>query len=250
MVQRREKLLDERCCRPVKRSKTTSLVQKFLRDEGGFTLSEMLVTMMIMIVVLFALYNVFDMSIRVFSFGNAKIESTENARVALGRMEREIRAAYPLDAPTSEQRINPVSSSATQIVFYNDLSNNASPAFNDDGKGTGDKETIRYSVSNGNLMRQQGGASAPPSPAQPLAPLGPVGPGGPSCSSVSDGPYGCLEFVYLDKISGAPISLPLTAAKEKTIGMVRIRLVVVEENAENDPQQELITNVALRNRGT
>lgn len=75
---------------------------RLLKEEGGFTLTEVLVTMMMMILVMFALYSIFDMSIRVFSFGNDKIEATENARVGLSRMEREIRAAYPRNKPIDD----------------------------------------------------------------------------------------------------------------------------------------------------
>ena len=44
--------------------------KRVVGEEAGFTLTEVLVTMMIMLIVLFALYSIFDMSIRVFSFGN------------------------------------------------------------------------------------------------------------------------------------------------------------------------------------
>src|SRR5215218_5451234 len=63
--------------------------RRILRDEGGFTLPELLVTMVMMIVVLFALYSIFDMSIRVFSFGNDKTEAVENARLGMEKMARE-----------------------------------------------------------------------------------------------------------------------------------------------------------------
>ena len=66
-----------------------------IKEESGFTLPEMLVTMLLMTVVLFALQNVFDASLRVFKFGNDKIEAVENVRLGLERMEREIRAAHP-----------------------------------------------------------------------------------------------------------------------------------------------------------
>ena len=46
-----------------------------MRDEGGFTLPEVLVAMTLMVVVLFALYAIFDMSIKVFGFGNDKVEA-------------------------------------------------------------------------------------------------------------------------------------------------------------------------------
>ena len=48
---------------------------EFLREEGGFTLPELMVTMVMMLTVLFALYSIFDMSLRVFSFGSDKVEA-------------------------------------------------------------------------------------------------------------------------------------------------------------------------------
>lgn len=66
-----------------------------LKGQEGFTLAEVLVAMVMMLTVMFALYSIFDMSLRVFSFGNDKVEAVENARIGVERMEREIRAAYP-----------------------------------------------------------------------------------------------------------------------------------------------------------
>ena len=71
--------------------------KRVVGEEAGFSLTEVLVTMMIMLIVLFALYSIFDMGIRVFSFGNDKIEATEQARLGMEKMTREIRAAYPVD---------------------------------------------------------------------------------------------------------------------------------------------------------
>jgi len=109
--------------------------KRFIREQDGFTLPEMMITMVIMIVVLFALYSIFDMSIRVFSFGNDKIEAVENARLGLQKMEREIRAAYPVNGPNSTESnryrffnadgTNPPSGAtwptATQITFGNEF---------------------------------------------------------------------------------------------------------------------------------
>jgi prepilin-type N-terminal cleavage/methylation domain-containing protein len=106
---------------------------RVLRDEDGFTLAEMMVTMMIMLLVLFALYSIFDMSIRVFGFGNDKVEAVENARLGLEKMEREIRAAYLVNgsAPAKSYLFfnangsssNPPKAmpAADQITFGNDL---------------------------------------------------------------------------------------------------------------------------------
>lgn len=102
--------------------------ERLLKDEAGFTLTELMVTIMIMITVLFALYSIFDMSIRVFSFGNDKVEATENARLGLEKMEREIRAAYPYDkaagTPEGLSLFKPGEWTTTKITFGNDLDGN------------------------------------------------------------------------------------------------------------------------------
>ena len=80
--------------------------RRFLREEDGFTLTEMLVTAMLMVIVLFALYSIFDTGLRVFGFGNASTEATDNARLGLAKMEREIRAAYPSENASFPPGIN------------------------------------------------------------------------------------------------------------------------------------------------
>ena len=93
---------------------------RLLKDEErGFTLTEILVTTIIMIFVLSALYSVLDMSLRVFSFGNNKVEAVETSRFALEKMEREIRQAYVYNRPTDMHVFDQWTS--TQIRFGNDL---------------------------------------------------------------------------------------------------------------------------------
>ena len=72
--------------------------------EAGFTLVEVLVAATMMFAVLFALYAVFDVSVRAFGYGGDKMDAVGNARLALDRMEREIRAAYPYDPTTDPPR--------------------------------------------------------------------------------------------------------------------------------------------------
>jgi hypothetical protein len=75
------------------------------------------------------------MSIRVFSFGNDKVEATENARLGLEKMEREVRAAYPADKINDLEhvffdRANPTVATLPaqrSITFGNDLAQGASP---------------------------------------------------------------------------------------------------------------------------
>ena len=72
----------------------------FPSDESGFTLAEVLVAMTMMVTVFFALYAIFDTSVRILRYGNDELEALESARLGLERMEREIRAAYPHDSGT------------------------------------------------------------------------------------------------------------------------------------------------------
>ncbi len=69
--------------------------RRLLVDESGFTLVEALVAATVMTAVLFSLYAVFDATVRVFEVAGDELEATENARLGMARMEREIRAAYP-----------------------------------------------------------------------------------------------------------------------------------------------------------
>ncbi len=119
---------------------------RFFREEAGFTLPEMMVTIMVMLIVLFALYSIFDMSIRVFSFGNDKVEAVENARLGLEKMEREIRAAYPYDkgAVTPDKHLFDSNTwKATEIKFGNDLDGNKKVEC---PNAAGDCEIISYKV--------------------------------------------------------------------------------------------------------
>ena len=95
-------------------------IKRLLCDEDGFTLSEMLVTTMLMTIVLFALYKIFDTSIRVFSFGNDKVEAVENARLGLEKMERELRDAYPYDKAGGDTKLFKAWT-PTRVTFGNEL---------------------------------------------------------------------------------------------------------------------------------
>src|SRR5215216_5097137 len=83
--------------RAIARMRAVAVRERFLKEERGFSLVEVLVTMIIMMIVLFSLYSIFDMSVRIFSVGNNKVEAMESARIGMEKMEREIRAAYPVN---------------------------------------------------------------------------------------------------------------------------------------------------------
>ena len=90
------------------------LRRRLSREEGGFTLPEVLVAMTMTVAVLFALYAILDASVRVWEAGGEEVEAVENARLGLERMEREIRAAYP-----SDDGVLLEAGDADSIVFYN-----------------------------------------------------------------------------------------------------------------------------------
>jgi len=215
---------------------------RLLREERGFTLPEMLVTMMIMVLVLFALYSIFDMSLRVFSFGNDKVEATENARLGLAKMEREIRAAYPVDRINDQQHVffapgypaTPARPGPQSITFGNDLSSPGVPP----NRKVDANEEITYE-----LRETQNLANACPT----------TGTGG-VCSLVRrQGPIGAfqpvVDFVVPGGLTFEYLRSNLAATDPSgdgtDIGVVRISLEVNKDGR----RQTLTTDVDLRNRG-
>lgn len=218
---------------------------RILRDESGFTLVEMMVTMMIMILVLFALYSIFDMSIRVFSFGNDKVEATENARLGVETIEREIRAAYPVDRITDKDHVffapgfsaSPARPGAQTITFGNDLPSPGTPPI-PPNRRVDSEEEITYE-----LRETQDVSVACPT----------TGTGG-VCSLVRrQGTTGTVEpvvdfvvpnglaFEYL-RSNLAPTDPSLDGTD---IGIVRLTLQVSKDSR----RQTLTTDIDLRNRG-
>lgn len=217
--------------------------RRLLREEQGFTLSEMMVTIMIMIVVMFALYNIFDMSIRVFSFGNNKVEAVEQARLGLEKMERELRGAYKVNrtaspaqnhlffntaSPASALGVPPAS--AGQITFGNEFNGNekiecGSPC-----------EYITYKLTNAS-----GGACtvAPPCTLRRVNTANSSNLGDPVVENVA---LNGLTFTFYKSDGGTP-------ANEGEVGKVLVNLnVIVDPGSPNAGTQELTTEIDLRNR--
>ena len=203
---------------------------RFLREEGGFTFVEMMITITIWLVVLMALYGIFDMGLRVFAVGNNKVEAVESARVGLAKMEREIRQAYVYNngVPTASDRkphlfwnsaspATPAFPAATSVTFGNDLDG-------DRQIGTDvATEQITYAM-NGTILQRNGQ---------------------PAVESVQG-----ATFVYLDANRNPVTSCALDSSggPEGCIAMVRIVLVVAEGSADLQATQRLTTDIDLRNR--
>lgn len=192
--------------------------ERLIRDESGFTLAEVMVTMMLMLVVMFALYSIFDMSIRVFTFGNDKTEAVENARLGMEKMEREIRAAYPQDK-VAGNTILLTSWTANSIKFGNDL--------NGDRKVNVPAEEIVYRLSGSepySLLRVNPSDDVVPDPVVEFV--------------KANG----LTFEYL-KSDGTT-----AATSETDLAIVRIKLEIKVKRGAQAGTQTLTTDVALRNR--
>jgi competence protein ComGC len=229
---------------------------RVLREETGFTLTEMMVTIIIWIVMLFALYSMFDMSIRVFAFGSNKVEAMESARLGLEKMEREIRAAYPVDNSDPESHLffradgtttsNPPQEmpSATQITFGNDSG----------AAGAGNKKIECPDADNCEYITYKLSApsNAPPCAVSPCSTLLRVNtnnsadPGDPVVENVT--PAG-LNFTYYNG-SGDPIDpTDPSTGDEGDISKVLVSLQIrVDPGTNYEATQRLTTEIDLRNR--
>jgi type II secretory pathway component PulJ len=196
--------------------------------EAGFTLVEVLVAATMMFAVLFALYAVFDVSVRAFGYGGDKMDAVGNARVALDRMEREIRAAYPYDPTTDPPRryllldpldpTMPAVPTATRIAFGNETGGD---------RKISASEVVGYYLSGHDLRRSKGGS------VQTLVD-----------SVATDG----LRFTPCRSAADCPPAVAVT--DEAEVRLVRIELAVeVERRGEDPARQRLATDVYLRNRG-
>lgn len=199
-----------------------------VRREAGFTLVEVLVAAAMMFAVLFALYAVFDVSVRAFGYGGDRVEAVGNARLAMDRMEREIRAAYPYDQTTDPPRrhlfvdpldpTKPAVPDATRIAFGNETTGD---------RKIGATEVIGYYLSGHDLKRSKGGS------AQTLLD-----------TMATDG----LRFTPCRSVEDCPPAVAVT--DEAEIRLLRIELAVeVERRGEDPARQRLATDVYLRNRG-
>ena len=209
--------------------------ERLLRDQRGFTLTEVLVTMMLMIVVMFALYSIFDMSLRVFSFGNDKTEAVENARLGLAKMEREIKAAYPQDKAADPSNATLLTTwTANQITFGNDRDGNRKIECS--SLGIPPCEVISYQVyDTGGGNYALGRANSSGGTLQPAVEF---------VDRVSSSDTG-LKFRYFER-DGVTEILP--GGTESRIAIVSIELRIKVKRGAQAGTQTLTTDVALRNR--
>jgi type II secretory pathway component PulJ len=197
------------------------------KREAGFTLVEVLVAAAMMFAVLFALYAVFDVSVRAYGYGGNRVEAVGNARLAMDRMEREIRAAFPYDQTTDPPKrylfldpldpTKPAVPTATRIAFGNETEGD---------RKIGASEVVGYYLGGHDLKRSKGGS------VQTLV------------DSVA---INGLRFTPCRTAVDCPPAVAIT--DEAEVRLVRIELAVeVERRGEDPARQKLATDVYLRNR--
>jgi prepilin-type N-terminal cleavage/methylation domain-containing protein len=221
---------------------------RFLKDERGFTLAEMMVTIVIMMVAFSALYSVFDMSVRIFAFGSNKVEAVESARLGLERMEREIRAAYPVASDghlffsANGSATNPPQAMPTQngsqITFGNELGA--------EGEGDGTIECgnpceyITYKLTDDDDT-SNAACTVSPCDLRRVNTANSTDLGNPVVENAVV--PGGLNITYLMTDGTTP------ATTEEEIAKVRVSLVItVDPGTRNAATQRLTTEIDLRNR--
>ncbi len=233
--------------------RTVGVKERFLKEERGFSLPEMIVTIVIMTVVFLALFSVFDMSVRVFNFGSNKVEATESARLGVEKMEREIRAAYPVNVNATTPYLffsangttsNPPQAMPlpNQITFGNELGA--------EGEGNGIIECLDADNCEYITYKLSDPSDDPPCTLSTCSTLLRVNtlnsgdPGDPPGDPVSENAVvpGGLTFTYLNS-AGDPVTT------EGEIAKVRVSLEIkVDPGTKYEATQRLTTEIDLRNR--
>lgn len=199
-------------------------MRRRLAGEDGFTFPEALVAMVMMAVVLFALYAVFDAGVRVFGAGRDNAEAVQAARLGLARMEREIRMAYPRGKADEDVTLL-TDFGEERLDFGNDLNGNRRTV--DPATGLAEPgEGISYTLDAGGAPLRNGRLLVE------------------SAGDV-DGDGRALTFEYFDA-NGDPVG----AGDEEVVSLVRMELEISEDSkAGREPVERVLrTGVALRNR--
>ena len=98
----------------LKKGEPADLPFTFLKKKGeGFTLTEMTIVIAIFILIVTAVYSAFILNQRAYLSGERMAEITQNGRVILERITREIRQAREIITEIPAERVNP----PNEIIF-------------------------------------------------------------------------------------------------------------------------------------
>jgi len=121
------------------------------RSQGGFTLVDLLVGLVLTGMLALAIFGIYQVSQNSYAAGTSRAEVQENGRIALERVAGELRGAG-YDPLFSGNFQGLTAMAAADVTFTTDL----------DGDGVLDpSETVRYYVAGGALRRSAGGVDEP-----------------------------------------------------------------------------------------
>lgn len=193
----------------------------------GFSLTEVLIAMLLMLVVTAAMLSAFRFQMFALKGQDVQLEMQEAARAVVDVMTREIRlAGYD---PTCAKTFAGIADARPQLLQLQFDSNE------DGAIGAGESVTYAYDATAGEIQRNVGGTSS---------------------ALVSDMPQNALGLSYYDASgtvltsSGTPAAL--TAAQRNMVRRVKITVMLQKPNP--DPQNgsfmisRFVSNVELRNR--
>lgn len=193
----------------------------------GFTLTEVLIAMLLMLVVTAAMFSAYRFQMFALKGQDVQLEMQEAARGIVDVMTREIRlAGYD---PTCAKTFAGIADARPQLLQLKFDSNE------DGAIGAGESVTYAYDATAGEIQRNVNGTSS---------------------SLVSGMPLNALAFIYYDASgtvltpSGTPAAL--TVAQRDVVRRVKIAVVLQKPNP--DPQNgssmisRFVSNVDLRNR--
>ena len=176
-------------------------------SDQGFTLTELLVAMTISMVVMTAIYATFKTQHETYILQELVASAQQNLRAGMLFMEREIRMAGcdPLGSAGAGISV----ADADSISFTLDYTGGGVGGVFPDGDSGDSNENITYALTNGNLMRTEGGAA-----------------------NIIAENIGALDFVYLDG-NLAPLNAGLTNITDSgvraDIRSVQITMVAVAD---------------------
>ncbi len=210
-------------------------MMKFIRNQKGFTLLEMLVSTAVFTIILFAVYTMLTGNQATYARGENRVEIQQNARVAMRRMIREIRmvgydpsSAIPAQASQTAVQI----ANANTITFIADLDGD------NDADNIPDTDWVRYQLQGSQLIRESsswvGGAWTPPI-------------NNPNSSVLADA-VTALNFTYFDgNDPNNEIAAPVPAASLTAIRRITVDITGQEAAASFQDAFPLTADVRLRN---
>jgi prepilin-type N-terminal cleavage/methylation domain-containing protein len=211
-------------------------MSRLRRDEAGFTLIEMLVTLAVGMIVMFAILGLLDMSVRSSATSLGRSQAVRDGRGAIDRVGQELRLASCPDTGSAV-----LSATDTSVAYYV-----ARPQTNPQLAPVVERHTLTYNAANGSItLTVSPGTGIPP-----------VWSGTPSRTSVlgtglsQTGTTPIFQYLSYDTPTAPDTSLiaaPVAATSLSAIAQVRVTFTALGAYpSANQGSSRFASDVALR----